>query len=183
MQIPGQGDRLLGRQFGQFVLTRKLGEGGMGCVYLAVRTGEFEQTAAIKLLLDGRHHDGIMARFRAERQVMAALNHPGIVQLIDGGISDEGIPFLVMDYVEGVPLDEYCVARQLPVAEVVGLVIQILEAVEYAHRRFLAHCDLKFSNILVTAKGQPRLLDYSEARLHAAMARNPLETGGTVNLE
>lgn len=165
MQTPEQGDRLLGRQFGRFLLTRKLGEGGMGCVYLATRTGEFTQTAAVKLLLDGRQHDGMMARFRAERQVLAALNHPGIVQLLDGGVSEEGIPFLVMDYVDGVPLDEYCAERRTPLAGRVGLVIQILEAVDHAHRRFLAHCDLKFSNILVTAQGELRLLDFGVTKL------------------
>ncbi|MBL0159596.1 MAG: protein kinase [Bryobacterales bacterium] len=96
---------------------------------------------------------------------MAALNHPGIVQLIDGGISDDGVPFLVMDYVDGMPLDEYCEARRLPLAARVELVIQILDAVEYAHRRLLAHCDLKFSNILVTEAGEPRLLDFGVSKL------------------
>ncbi len=137
----------------------------MGSVYLAARTGEFEQTAAVKLLLDGRQHEGMIARFRAERQVLAALNHPGIVQLIDGGVSDDGVPFLVMDYVEGAPLDGYCEERRLPVEARVRLVAEILDAVEYAHRRFLAHCDLKFSNILVTAAGEPRLLDFGVSKL------------------
>ena len=116
MQTPEQDDRLIGRRFGRFLLTRKLGEGGMGSVYLATRVGEFEQTVAVKLLLDGRQHEGLMARFRAERQVLAALNHPGIVQLIDGGVSEDGVPFLVMDYVDGVPLDEFCEVGGLPVA-------------------------------------------------------------------
>lgn len=165
MQTPEQDDRLVGRQFGRFVLSRKLGEGGMGSVYLATRAGEFAQTAAVKLLLDGRQHEGILSRFRAERQVLAALNHPGIVQLIDGGISDDGVPFLVMDYVDGMPLDEYCEARRLPLAARVEIVIQILDAVEYAHRRLLAHCDLKFSNILVTEAGEPRLLDFGVSKL------------------
>src|SRR5579872_6723762 len=150
---------------GRFVLRRLLGEGGMGSVYLGERTGDFQQRAAVKLLREGLHDAATLQRFRAEQQVLASLHHPNIVQLIDGGVSGDGVPYLAMDYVEGEPLDEYCRKNALPARRRIELAIAVLEAVEYAHRRFVAHCDLKFSNILVTADEQPKLLDFGVTKL------------------
>jgi tRNA A-37 threonylcarbamoyl transferase component Bud32 len=160
-------DGPIGRVVGHFRLVRVLGEGGMSTVYVAERTGDFQQTAAVKLLREGLLDAETRARFRAEQQVLASLRHPGIVQLIDGGVTAGGVPYLVMELVDGVPLDEYSRSRGLGVRARVELAIRVLEAVEYAHQRFLAHCDLKFSNILVTPGGQPQLLDFGVTKLLA----------------
>jgi len=150
---------------GRFRLVRLLGEGGMGSVYLGERTGDFKQTVAVKLLREGLCDPSALLRFGIERRALASLQHPNIVQLIDGGLTGDGIPFLVMDYVEGMPLDRYCDERQALLRERIRLMIQVLEAVDHAHRHFVAHCDLKFSNILVSAEGQPRLLDFGLTKL------------------
>ena len=171
-------DGPIGRVVGHFRLVRLLGEGGMSTVYLGERTGDFEQRAAVKLLREGLHDPETRARFRAEQQVLGSLRHPGIVQLIDGGITDDGVPYLAMDVVEGAPLDEYARTRGLGVRARVSLAIGVLEAVEYAHQRFLAHCDLKFSNILVTGAGEVRLLDFGVTKLlePAQFGLEPLAT-------
>jgi serine/threonine protein kinase len=158
-------ETVLNQVVGRFRIERLLGEGGMGSVYLGQRAGDFEQRAAIKLLREGLHDPATRQRFRAEQQALAALQHPNIVQLIDGGITADGIPYLAMDYVEGAPLDEYCRREDLPLRRRIELMIAMLDAVEYAHRRLIAHCDLKFSNILVTADGQPKLLDFGVTKL------------------
>lgn len=163
---PDAGDgTLVGWLVGRFRLVRLLGEGGMSSVYLGERTDDFQQVAAVKLLREGSHDAGMLQRFHAEQQVLASLKHPNIVQLIDGGVTPDGIPYLTMDYVDGVPLDGFCDQRRLSTRQRIELMIQVLGAVEYAHQRFLAHCDLKFSNILVTADGTPRLLDFGIIKL------------------
>jgi tRNA A-37 threonylcarbamoyl transferase component Bud32 len=154
-----------GRTVGRFRLVRLLGEGGTSSVYLGERTGDFLQIAAVKLLREDACDAAMSWRFRAERQVLAALQHPNIVQLIGGGVTQDGVPYLVMEYVEGQPLDQYCDERRLSVAERIRLVIQVLDAIEYAHQRFVAHCDLKPSNILVSGEDQPRLLDFGITKL------------------
>ncbi|HBY63026.1 MAG TPA: hypothetical protein DEH78_24660 [Solibacterales bacterium] len=156
---------LSGRTFGRYRALEKIGEGGMGSVYLGQRLEDFSQRVAIKVLLHGIGHQETRRRFLAERQVLAKLQHPGIVQLIDGGVTDDGVPFIVTDYVEGEPLDVYCDRARLSIRERVQLMVLVLEAVEYAHQRLLAHCDLKFANVLVTADGRPRLLDFGVAKL------------------
>ncbi|MDX2153475.1 MAG: protein kinase [Bryobacteraceae bacterium] len=156
---------ITGRTFGQYRAVAKIGEGGMGSVFLGERLEDFNQRVAIKVLLHGIGHEETRRRFLAERQVLAKLQHPDIVQLIDGGVTDDGLPFIVMDYVEGEPLDVYCDRAKLGLRERVALVKRVLEGVEYAHQRLLAHCDLKFANILVTADGSPRLLDFGVAKL------------------
>lgn len=167
-------DGQIGRVVGHFRLVRLVGEGGMSTVYLGEHTGDFRQTAAVKLLREGLHDPETRARFRAEQQVLASLRHPGIVQLIDGGLTGDGVPYLAMDLVEGFPLDEYARTRGLGTRARIELMIRVLEAVEYAHQRFLAHCDLKFSNILVDSGGQPRLLDFGVTKL-LALAQFGLE--------
>ena len=156
---------MLGRIIGRFRLVRLLGEGGMSSVYLGERADDFKQIAAVKVLRQDLPDAGLLLRFHAEEQVLAALRHPNIVKLIDGGVTEDGIPYLVMDYLEGMPLDHFCDTHRLSIRDRIEIMIQVLDAIEYARRRFLAHCDLKFSNILVTGDGKPHLLDFGLMKL------------------
>ena len=156
---------MLGRIVGRFRLVRLLGEGGMSSVYLGERADDFSQTAAVKVLREGLYNAEMLLRFQAEQQILAALRHPSIVHLIDGGVTKDGIPCLAMDFVEGTPLDRFCDDHRLSVRERIELIIQVLEAVEYAHQRFVAHCDLKFSHILVTPHRKVHLLDFGLIKL------------------
>jgi len=156
---------MLGRTVGRFRLVRLLGEGGMSSVYLGERADDFEQTAAVKVLRQGSYNADVLLRFHAEQQILAALKHPSIVHLIDGGVTDDGIPYLAMDFIDGAPLDRFCDDLRLPPRERIELVIQMLEAVEYAHQRFVAHCDIKFSHILVTPQRKVYLLDLGLMKL------------------
>ena len=165
MASNAEGSGLAGRIVGRFRLLRLLGEGGMSRVYLGERSDDFKQIAAVKLMREELCDSEMRSRFRAERQVLASLQHPNIVPLIDGGVTADGVPYLIMDYVEGEPLDKYCDRRRISLRERIQLMIQVLDAVEYAHQHFVAHCDIKFSNILVTADGQPRLLDFGLTKL------------------
>ncbi|MEK7728999.1 MAG: serine/threonine-protein kinase, partial [candidate division KSB1 bacterium] len=165
-----------GRQIGPFRLERELGRGGMGVVYLALRDGEFEQEVAIKLIKRGMDTEEIQRRFRHERQTLASLNHPNVARLFDGGITEEGLPYFVMEYVAGRPIDEYCDAHKLDTRERLALFQKVCEAVRYAHQNLIVHRDLKPSNILVNEEGAPKLLDFGIAKL--------LHQGGTaVTLE
>ena len=154
-----------GHRIGPYQLVERLGEGGMGEVYRAERLEDFAQTVAIKFLVHGLGDAEIESRFRTEQQVLASLNHRNIVRLLDAGVSNEGAPFIVMEYVEGIPLDRWCADRQAGLETRLGLLIQVLEALEYAHQRFLVHCDLKYSNILVTPDGAVKLLDFGISKL------------------
>ena len=158
-----------GRNVGAYRLLSLLGRGGMGEVYLGQREGgEFEQRVAVKLLRAGLLLPEMAARFRAERQILARLVHPHIVPLLDGGVSDDGRPYLVMQHVEGVPITEHCEKRQLPPADRVRLLATVCRAVQHAHANLVVHRDIKPSNILVTADGEPRLLDFGIAKLLVA---------------
>lgn len=158
-------DPMVGRRIGPYRLTKRLGEGGMGVVYLGEREGEFRQRVAIKLVRYGAATQEVMARLRAERQTLAAIQHPNIVALIDGGATEEGLPYFAMEYVEGTPIDEYCAARGLDVEARLRIFLEVCAAVEHAHRNLVVHCDLKPGNILVTAEGTPKLLDFGIAKL------------------
>ncbi len=154
-----------GARIGPYRLLRLLGEGGMGTVYLGERAdGEFEQRVAIKLMRAAALAPDDVARFRRERQILAWLDHPGIARLQDGGLSDHG-PFLVMEYVEGAPIDRHCADLRLGVAQRLAVFLAVCEAVEYAHRNLVIHRDLKPGNILVTPEGRVKLLDFGIARL------------------
>lgn len=143
-----------------------LGQGGMGSVYLVERIdGEFRQQAALKVIAPGHAHPVLVERFRRERQIMASLDHPGIARLLDGGHTQNGWPYLVMDYVEGEPIDAYCQRLQLGLSERLRLLAEVCDAVDYAHRRLIVHRDLKPGNILVGALGNPVLLDFGIAKL------------------
>jgi len=155
-----------GRRIGKYRLTSKIGEGGMGDVYLAERESEFRQRVAVKLIRSGTANLEVIRRFMIERQTLAALNHPQIVRLIDGGATEEdNLPYLVVDYIEGEPIDEYCDARHLSVTDRLQLFVGVCGAVHYAHQNLIVHCDLKPSNILVTKDGVPMLLDFGIAKL------------------
>ena len=153
---------------GPWRILRELGRGGMGVVYLAERTGEqFRQRAALKLVHGGLGSAEVLARFRRERQILAALSHPHIARLLDGGRADDGRPYLTMEYVEGRPLTTYCRERALDIEARLRLFVAICHAVQHAHVRLVVHRDLKPSNILITDAGEPRLLDFGIAKLLA----------------
>lgn len=162
-QLLKKNDKEKDHGFGRYRLIRELGRGGMGSVHLAERVdGEVEQRVAIKLIRYSSDKD-FRDRFLRERQILAWLNHPGIANLLDAGHSADGQPYLVMDYINGTPIDVY--ARALDVQEKLMLFIQVCEAVSYAHHNLVVHRDLKPSNILVDAGGQPKLLDFGIATL------------------
>lgn len=158
-------DPNIGRMIGPYEIRRRLGAGGMGSVYLAARTGEFRQTVAIKLIKRGMDTEEILRRFRHERQVLAGLNHPNIAKFINGGTTDDGLPYFVMEYVEGEPIDVYCDKHKLNTIERLKLFQEVCGAVHAAHQNTVIHRDLKPSNILVTANGQPKLVDFGIAKL------------------
>ena len=157
-----------GRRIGAWQLERELGRGGMSVVWLAQRVDGFAQRAAIKLLKRGMDSDELVQRFQRERAVLAALEHPGIARLYDGGTTDDGQPYMVMEYVEGQPLDAACAG--LPIERKLELFIEVCDAVEYAHEHLVVHRDLKPSNILVAEGGRPKLLDFGIAKLLAGEA-------------
>ncbi len=157
-------DGTLGLRLGAWRIARLLGRGGMGEVYEATRAdGNFEQRVAIKLLQ--RDAAGQMERFQAERQILARLEHPGIARLYDGGVTEDGRPFMAMEYVEGRPITEYCQVTHASFEQRLALFVQVCDAVAYAHRNLIVHRDLKPSNILVTPNGAVKLLDFGIAKL------------------
>jgi tetratricopeptide (TPR) repeat protein len=154
---------MLGRRIGPYVIVGELGRGGMGMVYRAERHDEYRTIVAIKVLPRGLATAHAMARFRDERQILAALVHPGIVRLLDGGTTEDDLPYLVMEYVDGVSITKF--VRDLPVRRRVEVVRDVCAAVQYAHQRLVVHRDLKPSNILVTSDATPKLLDFGIAKL------------------
>jgi serine/threonine protein kinase/tetratricopeptide (TPR) repeat protein len=159
-------DPVIGQRIGAYKVVRQIGRGGMGAVYLAERADNaFQKSVAIKLIKRGMDTDFILRRFRHERQILAALDHPFIARLLDGGATPAGQPYFVMEYIEGQPLYLHCDARRLPVRERLRLFCQICEAVAYAHQKQVIHRDIKPSNILVSAGGAPKLFDFGIAKL------------------
>ncbi|GAB5536936.1 MAG: hypothetical protein Rubg2KO_31850 [Rubricoccaceae bacterium] len=154
-----------GDRVGPWELADRIGEGGMGAVYRAHRADDFEQTAALKLIKPGMDSEAVVARFQAERQILARLQHPGIARLLDGGLTDERRPYFAMELVDGQPITSYCDDRQLGVADRLRLFVQVCEAVRYAHQSLVVHRDLKPSNILVSPDGEVKLLDFGIARV------------------
>ena len=164
-----------GQTVGAYTLARELGEGGMGTVWLARRTdGRFEGEVAIKFLKSGVLSQGGARRFAREGQILARLAHPHIARLLDAGmLPDSGGPYLVLEYVDGLPIDQYCEQRALPLRERVQLFIDVLAAVAHAHNRLILHRDLKPTNILVNAAGEVKLLDFGIAKLLVGDATQP----------
>ncbi|HSS18921.1 MAG TPA: protein kinase [Pyrinomonadaceae bacterium] len=161
-----ESDPMLGRRLGSYQIEREIGRGGMGAVYEAVRADkEFQMRVAIKLVKRGMDTDFILRRFRTERQILAALEHPHIARLLDGGTTDDGLPYFVMEFIEGQPLYNYCDANQLTIGERLKLFMSICDALHYAHQKQVVHRDIKPSNVLVTSEGVPKLLDFGIAKL------------------
>ena len=158
--------RMQGRRLAGYTLIREIGRGGMGSVYLAERSdGAFKKQVAIKLLQPGRMGPAFAARFQQEREILASLDHPNIARLMDAGTTEEGLPYLVMELVEGQPIQQWCDARKLDISERIALLRTVCAAVRHAHQRLVVHRDLKPSNILVTADGTVKLLDFGIAKL------------------
>jgi len=155
-----------GATLGPYRLVREIGSGGMGTVYLAERNdGAFVREVAVKLLRPGLEGQESDRRFRQERQILARLEHPGIARLLDGGTAPDGRPYLVMEFVEGQPCDDYCEERRLGVTDRLKLFLQVTDAVQFAHQKLIVHRDLKPTNILVTKGGRAKLLDFGIAKL------------------
>ena len=154
------------QRFGAYRAVRLLGRGGMGAVYLGDRAdGQFEQQAAIKVIKRGMDTAQVVARFRAERQILASLEHPNIARLFDGGTAEDGRPFVVMEFIDGLPIDVYSDSHGLTVSQRLELFLQVAGAVSYAHQHLIIHRDIKPLNILVTAGGVPKLLDFGIAKV------------------
>lgn len=164
-------DPWIGRVIERYTIIRRIASGGMGSVFLAERADdEFRQRVAIKVMGAQLLAQDAIRRFRTERQILANLTHPNIAGLLDGGTTEEGLPYIVMPYIDGQPVDEYCDSARLGVDRRLELFLRIGEAVDYAHRNLVVHRDLKPSNILVDAAGEPQLLDFGIAKLLEADA-------------
>ena len=164
----------LGTTLGPYRIEREVGRGGMAVVYLASRAdGAYQKQVAIKLIKRGMDTRAVVERLRRERRILAALDHPYMARLLDGGTSPDGLPYIVMDYVDGVPIDAYCERNGLSVEQRCELVGKVCEAVAYAHRNLVIHRDLKPSNILIASDGTPKLLDFGIATALDDSATDP----------
>jgi WD40 repeat protein/serine/threonine protein kinase len=173
------GDHLIGARVGAYRLTKLLGTGGMGAVYLATRADDYRKEVAVKLTSPVFKNETNAAVFKRERQILARLEHPHIARLLDGGSTENGVPFLVMEYVDGLPLTTYCERNNLNIDKRLRLFLDICGAVAFAHRKLVIHRDLKPNNILVTAEGVPKLLDFGIAKL---VQPDPEETAEAVTI-
>lgn len=170
---PGWAPAWEGRRLGPYVLLREIGHGGMSRVYLAARAdAEFERLVVVKVLEPEFCSPSLLRRFLSERQILADLDHPGIAKLLDGGTTEEGVPYLVLELVDGPPIDRYCDRHRLSIRQRVALFLEVCAAVEHAHRNLVIHRDLKPSNILITAEGRAKLLDFGIAKLLAPERRD-----------
>jgi serine/threonine-protein kinase len=170
----------LGAHLGPYRIVKELGQGGMGRVFLALRDDDqFQRRVAIKVAHSAQSPE-LLSRLRSERQILAALDHPNMARLLDGATTEEGVPYLVLEYVEGEPIDRYCDAREMPIAQRLQLFRSVCATVHYAHQNLVVHRDLKPANVLVTPDGTPKLLDFGIAKLlkPELMARAPALTTG-----
>jgi len=164
--LENQNPTIEGKRIGNYKILREIGHGGMGIVYLAVRDDDvYQKQVAIKLVRYGFDTEELLKRFRNERQILARLDHPNIAKLLDGGTTKDGLPYYVMDYVEGLPLIDYCDKNNLTINERLKLFRKVCSAVSFAHQNLVVHRDLKPSNILVTEDGTPKLLDFGIAKV------------------
>lgn len=159
-------ETMIGQVFGKFRVIRELGSGGMGAVYLAERIdGKFQQKVALKLLKREMNTAALRRRFQQEREILASLDHPNIARLLDAGTTDDSIPYIAMEYVEGLPVDIYCRKNDLELDRKLDLFREVCSVVGFAHRNLVVHRDLKPSNILVTIDGTPKLLDFGISKI------------------
>ncbi|MDR8391773.1 serine/threonine-protein kinase [Aliifodinibius sp. S!AR15-10] len=166
VELLSSGRNLIDTQVGSYLIKEKIGEGGMGAVYLAERSAdEFEHRVAIKIIRQGQASKENLQRFKREQQILAGLNHPGIAQFYDGGVTVDGFPYIIMEYVDGVPIDEYCRRSNIDLDEKIELFKKVLEAVRYAHENLVIHRDLKPGNILVNSDGKIKILDFGISKL------------------
>lgn len=173
-ELPAHTDSLLAKRLGFYEIFESIGEGGMGEVYRAFRADDqYHKQVAVKIVRHGHDSRFVINRFRNERQILASLEHPNIARLLDGGTTDQGVPYFVMELVDGLPIDQYCNHHKLSTAERLKLFGEVCSAVQYAHQRLIVHRDLKPGNILVTEDGIPKLLDFGIAKI-----LDPEETGG-----
>jgi serine/threonine protein kinase/tetratricopeptide (TPR) repeat protein/TolB-like protein len=164
--VSAQSRAMTGRRIGAYRIIREIGQGGMAVVYLGERDDQnYRKQVAIKMVKPGIDTEQVLHRFRNERQTLAALDHSNIVKLLDGGSSEDGSPYLVMEYVEGLPIDRYCDLNQLSIDDRLRLFREVCSAVQYAHEKLVIHRDLKPPNILIAKEGMPRLLDFGIAKL------------------
>jgi serine/threonine protein kinase/predicted Zn-dependent protease len=173
-----QSRAIAGKKIGAYRIVREIGRGGMAVVYLGERDDQsYRKQVAIKMVKPGIDTEQILQRFRNERQTLAALDHSNIVKLLDGGSTEDGLPYLVMEYVEGLPIDQYCDLHTLSIDERLPLFRQVCSAVQYAHENLVIHRDLKPGNILIAKGGVPRLLDFGIAKLlNPGLTQVPLAT-------
>jgi eukaryotic-like serine/threonine-protein kinase len=170
-----------GQQIGSYQIIRELGRGGMGSVYLAARADEsFDKQVALKLIKRGMDSDAIIKRFVMERQILANLDHPNIARLIDGGTTEDGLPYFVLEYIEGTIITRYCDQHKLNTIKRLKLFRQVCAAVQFAHQNLIVHRDLKPSNIIVTEDGTPKLLDFGIAKLLSADWSASVEATATI---
>jgi eukaryotic-like serine/threonine-protein kinase len=159
-------DTWIGRRVGTYEIVEQIGEGGMGEVYRAFRADDqYQKQVALKVMRAGQDLGFVISRFKNERQILASLDHPNIACLHDGGTTEEGTPYFVMEFIDGRPIDEYCDHQRLVTTERLKLFLQVCSAVQYAHQRLIIHRDIKPSNVLVTAEGVPKLLDFGIAKI------------------
>ncbi len=165
-------------------IVREIGRGGMGSVYLAQRAeGDFEGQFALKIIRRGMDSEEVLGRFRSERRILTQLDHPNIARILDGGTTEDGRPYFVMEHVEGRSIDEYCDAEELSISQRLELFLDVCSAVHFSHQRLVVHRDLKPANILVTRAGVPKLLDFGIAKIldpdrtepaHTVLGRRPM---------
>lgn len=189
----GQADRepavaseaAIGERLGPYRIERPLGHGGMGSVFLAVRDDAIRQAVAVKILDRPSRNPGVLQRFEQERRILASLDHPHIARIIDAGRTPAGLPYFVMEYVDGVPITQYCIENRLSTAQRLELLCDVLDGVTHAHQRLVIHRDLKPANILVRSDGVVKLLDFgvaklldpTERRVHTATGQTPFTPG------
>jgi eukaryotic-like serine/threonine-protein kinase len=172
----------IGRRVGPYKIVEQIGVGGMGEVYRAFRADDqYKKQVALKVVRGGQDSAFVVSRFRNERQILAGLDHPNVARLHDGGTTEDGVLYFVMELIEGQPIDQYCVQHELSVPELLGIFLQVCSAVQYAHQRLIIHRDIKPGNILVASDGTPKLLDFGIAKiLDAESASGAVEATLTV---
>jgi serine/threonine protein kinase/tetratricopeptide (TPR) repeat protein len=177
--VEEESEAMIGQSIGLYEIDREIGRGGMGSVYLATRNDDqFQQQVAIKVVRRGMDTDLVLAHFRNERQILAGFDHPNIARLFDGGSTGTGLPYFIMEHIEGQAIDEYCDSQRLSTAARLELFRTVCGAVQYAHQHLVIHRDIKPSNILVTSTGVPKLLDFGIAKLLHSEATQGTPTTG-----